>query len=316
MNQNLNLGNTTNSKSILSRISEYWKSVPLFIKFINIITIILYVPSLFCKQIPYYLANIPFLTIFKIQIWRIFTGTLLTTNIINILLALLFWVDKASKLEKSIGTIQYCLIFFMNSFIIRIIYTIIIVVFEIIVKDKVIKTGKVSGNIHSSGFWPVIICELSLLCLSNPNSQVRFSCLPFELKAKYYPIFVFIMFGLLNNLSIDFEILIGILYSFLYHFLLKSKLKISKVFIKKVENYCCIKQISKINGFISIDSLGDRVINVVNNVAEKVKAVAVNQGLASFKGTGVSVSETYATQITEGYSGVSAESNSVEIKRV
>ena len=316
MSQNINLGNPPTSKSILSHISDYWKKIPLFIKFINIITIAIYIPSLFFKQIPYYLANIPYFTLLKFQIWRIFTGTLLTTSIINIIMSLLFWVDKASKLENSLGTVQYSLIFFMNSFIIRIIYSIIIIIYEIITKDKIIKTGKINGEIHSSGFWPVIICELSLLCLSNPNSDVRLLCLPFEFKAKYYPIFIFIMFGLLNNLNTDFEVLIGILYSFLYHFVLKNKLKISTVFVKKVENCCCIKKIAKIKGFVSIDTLGNKVANVVNSITEKVKNVTVTQGLEAFKGTGIPVGGTYGTQNTEDYTGVGTESNSVTIRKI
>ena len=100
----------------------------------------------------------------------------------------------------------------------------------------------------NSGIWPYIISELTLLSLSNPNQIIKLFFFP-DIKAKFYPIIVFIIFALLNNLIIDLEVFCGILYSFLYHFIIKNKLKISKKYIKNLENSKCVKCFSKCGGF-------------------------------------------------------------------
>ena len=280
MKRSINLGHTvTNNEDCSTRLSKIWKSIPFFVKTINILTILIYIPSLFVKEIPYYLANIPYFTLLKFQLWRLLTGTLLTTNVFNIILYLLFWVNEASKLETGLGTVSYFLIFLMNSTFIRIIYSILMVIIGLLTKKNIYNKGKFTGRINSSGLTPVIMCELSLLCLSNPNSKMKFLCIPFEFKAKYYPIFLFITFGLLNSLYTDVEILIGILYSFLYHFILKNKLRISNNLAIKIEKLCCC--IKNINGFVKVNKISRRVTNTVG--------VNGNKGFTPFKGESTTV---------------------------
>ena len=301
MKKNINLGQSiTNNEDCSSRLSKIWRSIPFFIKTINILTILIFIPSLFIKEIPYYMANIPYFTLLKFQLWRLFTGTLLTTNIFNILLALLFWVREASKLESGLGTVTYFLIFLINSTFIRLIYSILMVIIEIMTKKNIYKTGKITGPIRSSGLLPVIMCELSLLCLSNPNSTMKFLCIPIEFKAKYYPIILLITFGLLNDLYTDVEILIGILYSYLYYFILKNKLRISNNFVIKIENLCCC--IKNLNGFITINSISKRATNTTSQYEKNI-----TKGYTAFKGEGVTVGGTLGTN-NEDYAGVSQNS--------
>ena len=113
--------------------------------------------------------------------------------------------------------------------------------------------AKIDNNdfVSNSGIWPYIISELTLLSLSNPNEIIKLFFFP-ELKAKFYPIIVFIIFCLLNNLIVALEAFCGILYAFIYHFLIKNKLKISKKFIKKIENTGCMRCLMKCGGFITI----------------------------------------------------------------
>ena len=178
----------------------------------------------------------------------------MNTGIINIALFLVLWIKLGAILEDSTGTILYLFIFMINSTLIQIIYTILIFVISLIIKNKNILLLKLDNNNNietNSGIWPYIISELTLLSLSNPNQIIKLFFFP-DIKAKFYPIIVFIIFALLNNLIIDLEVFCGILYSFLYHFCIKSKLNFSKKCIKNLEDSKCIKCFSKCGGFISI----------------------------------------------------------------
>ena len=245
-----NINNIPN-KSYCARLCEV---IPLFIKLIVLITITLYIINRFAFNLSLYISNIPFYTIYKYQIWRLFSTSLMNTGIINIALSLVLWIKLGAILEDSTGTILYLFIFMINSTLIQIIYTILIFVISLIIKNKNILLLKLDNNnniVTNSGIWPYIISELTLLSLSNPNQIIKLFFFP-DIKAKFYPIIVFIIFALLNNLIIDLEVFCGILYSFLYHFFIKSKLNFSKKCIKNLEDSKCIKCFSKCGGFISI----------------------------------------------------------------
>jgi membrane associated rhomboid family serine protease len=244
-----NINNIPN-KSYCARLCEV---IPLFIKLIVLITITLYIINRFAFNLSLYISNIPFYTIYKYQIWRLFSTSLMNTGIINIALSLVLWIKLGAILEDSTGTILYLFIFIINSTLIQIIYTILIFVISLIIKNKNILLLKLDNNyiVTNSGIWPYIISELTLLSLSNPNQIIKLFFFP-DIKAKFYPIIVFIIFALLNNLIIDLEVFCGILYSFLYHFFIKSKLNFSKKCIKNLEDSKCIKCFSKCGGFISI----------------------------------------------------------------
>ena len=246
-----NINNIPN-KSYCARLCEV---IPLFIKLIVLITITLYIINRFAFNLSLYISNIPFYTIYKYQIWRLFSTSLMNTGIINIALSLVLWIKLGAILEDSTGTILYLFIFMINSTLIQIIYTILIFIISLIIKNKNILLLKLDNNnnniVTNSGIWPYIISELTLLSLSNPNQIIKLFFFP-DIKAKFYPIIVFIIFALLNNLIIDLEVFCGILYSFLYHFFIKSKLNFSKKCIKNLEDSKCIKCFSKCGGFISI----------------------------------------------------------------
>ena len=202
----------------------------------------------------------------------------MNTGIINILLSLVLWIKFGTILENSIGTILYLFIFIINSSLIQIIYTTIISIISLIIGNKNILKLKIDNNnvVNNSGIWPYIICELTLLSLSNPNEIIKLFFFP-ELRARFYPLIVFVIFSLVNNLIIDLEVFCGILYAFIYHFLIKNKLKISKTFIKKIENTKFIKCFIKCGGFISIKE--NRFSNSDN---KRQRAVVINNNITNF----------------------------------
>jgi hypothetical protein len=202
----------------------------------------------------------------------------MNTGIINLVLLIILWLKFGAILENTIGTILYLFIFIINSSLIQIIYTIIIYIISLIIKNKNILKLKIDNNdfVSNSGIWPYIISELTLLSLSNPNEIIKLFFFP-ELKAKFYPIIVFIIFCLLNNLIVALEAFCGILYAFIYHFLIKNKLKISKTFIKKIENTKFIKCFMKCGGFISIK---ENKFSSSNN--KKQRTVVINNNFPNF----------------------------------
>ena len=252
---------------------KLWGLVPFFIKFMSFITLILYILNLFCKDISFYLSNIPLYTVYHFQIWRLFTSFLITTNIFNVILGLIFWTREGSSMEIRMGSLKYIFIFLRNNICIQILYTLIIYLISLIIRNKNFMGKKViyeNDNIHSiksCGFWPGIMCELTLLCLCNPNTKVKFLFIPFLFSAKFYPFLWYILFCLVNtkNYNNDLEVLVGIVFALIHQKFLKNCCNISDKFIGKIENLICCKWFLDVTGFVRSNQFNNKYIDDKTN---------------------------------------------------
>jgi len=242
---------------------KLWNIVPLFVKFISLTTFFLSILNLFFSSISFLLANIPFYTIYNLQLWRLLSSVFITTSVINVILGLIFWTREGSSIETRLGTMKYIIIFFRNTILIEILYSLIIFLISLILKDKDFTLKKVNskGLTRNSGFWPVIICEITLLCICNPNSKVKFLCIPFEFKAKYYPIIWFAVFCCFNNYISILEVLTGIIFAFIYQYFLRYFINIPDKFIEKMENNCFFTWMLKLTGFVSVSHITNKFMD-------------------------------------------------------
>ena len=120
---------------------------------------------------------------------------------------------------------------------------------------------------------------MTLLCMSNQENPIKFLFFPCELKAKYYPFILFVIFTLLNGFKIDFQVICGVIYGVVYHYFLKNKLLFSDELGKKLENLFCFKGLRKFYGFISLTSPEKQV--EVKSFPKSEKDTNISQGIES-----------------------------------
>ena len=260
------------------KIGKIFSNIPLFIKCYFIITLVFYILNLKLTFISYYLINVPTFTILRFQIWRLITSVFITTNIFQIILAFFVWVKYASLLETSLGTIKYTLIFLVNTFCIQVLNLIIYPFFSLVSKKSFNTEIKSQKN---SGLWGIVMCEMTLLCVSNPESPMKLLLIPYTVKAKIYPIILVLMFILVNYLEIDVEIISGVIYGFIYFYYLKTKLQISDTFVQTLETNNAFKWLSNFKGFISVTHISSGMpisitkVSSIDNEQEKLKGKGV-----------------------------------------
>jgi membrane associated rhomboid family serine protease len=242
-NQNQNSNNNNNYfQTCKDTIKQYWSGVPFFARFIIIITLTLYILSWFTTFMLNF-ANIPLYTIYKFHLWRLITSVFMTLSIINIIFAFIAWLPDALKLEKSTGTVRYFLNFMINSILIQIMYTIIIFIISLFYKNILL--------MPSSGLWPMILAEITILCLSNPQGQLQMMFIPCMIPSKFYPWALFGFFTILN-MNVQLDILAGILYGYLFFYYLKNKIQFSDEFISRAENWPILNKISLFESFVTL----------------------------------------------------------------
>jgi len=264
------------------KLGKIWLNIPLFIKCYFIITIVLYILNLKLTFISYFLINVPSYTILKFQIWRLITSVFITTNIFQIILAFFVWVKYASLLETSLGTIKYTLIFLLNTLCIQVFNIVIYSFFSLLNKKSFNSEIKSKKN---SGLWGIVMCEMTLLCVSNPESPMKLLLIPYTVKAKIYPIILVLMFILVNYLEIDVEIISGVIYGFIYFYYLKTKLQISDTFVQKLEVNPVLKCLSNFKGFISVTHISSGMPISIT----KISTIDNEQEQEKLKGKGVIV---------------------------
>ena len=273
-NNSLNSGNCC--KDCKEFITGILNSMPFFVKMVVCSTVILYLINLIIPFVARFLADIPYFTIYYFQIWRIFTTPFMTTSIFSVIFSIYFWYEKASKLEKGMGTVKYILIFFINSFCIQIMFLALMFLLSLIIGNKAPLIMKVTPNgVRNEGIWPILLCDITLLCLSNPDENMQFRFFPCIIKAKYYPILLFLIFTIISGFQIDFENMCGIGFGFLYHYFLRSILNISNNFADKVGNSCLCRWMKNKKGFIGSGGI-NAFNNIVNNAVNDVRNVNIN----------------------------------------
>ena len=205
-------------------------------------------------------------------------------------------------------SIKYIFILFINSILIQIIYCLLLLIGFLISRNKKILTLNLkNGKVQNSGIWPIIMAELTLLCMSNPEILIRLFFFPCEIKAKFYPFILFFIFLLLNFFEIDFGVLSGIIYGLLYHFFLRNSLQISDKFVQKIEKSFIGSCLGNFKKFIPFNNnIHVRIENITNTQKDDKN----NKKFVPFQGEGIKVGGSYGTKEGE-YDGIKQNNSSV-----
>jgi hypothetical protein len=169
-----------------------WTKIPMFFYLYLIITLILFIVTMFIG-VGVYLMNIPIFTIFKLQVWRVFLNYFVFTSIFSLIISLLVMYSLSTTEESERGTGRFILEIFYRNLAIQILFTAI----------GILGALFFDARMSSSGIWPVYFVFLTLRCLENPEGETTFCMLPCPIKNKYYPIFLLMIFTLLGGGNLD-----------------------------------------------------------------------------------------------------------------
>ena len=231
-NENNNYENNSNGNEnffslIATRLQIWFNSITFIVKVIVVFSMAFWALDLITiDTITYCLANVPYYTVGYFQIWRIITGNLITTGFFSLLFAIIFWVSDGMIIEKQQGSTKYFIYFLIHSTIIQITYDLIYLLFIGISSRPI--------YIYSSGLWCYIICEVTINCLVSPNTKIYLLCIPYAIKAKFFPILILFIFFIFGGFELGIFIAVG--YGFIYGLFLKNYLIISDDMLLKIES--------------------------------------------------------------------------------
>ena len=250
--QKNNQNNNDTSQNIFSliivKLKNWFNSITFIVKQIVALSIILCILDFFTiNYITYIFSNVPYYSIGHFQIWRFITGNLITSGIFSLIFALIFWVSDGKVVEKMKGSAKYLIYFLIHSIIIQIFYALIY--YFLINKSQPEKK-----DIHSTGLWCYIICEVTINCLISPESKIFLPFIPYGIKAKFFPFIILLIFFIFGGF--DLGMFISVIYGFIYGFFLYKYLEINNEYIINFENKY-MKCFFRFRGYIQIDDISE-----------------------------------------------------------
>ena len=230
---------------IFESLKAWFNSITFTVRIIVVLSVMFWMLDLITiGYITFCFSNVPYYTIGYLQIWRLVTGNLITTGFFSLLIAIIFWVSDGKIMEKQQGSVKYFIFFLIHSTIIQIIYALLFFLFE--------GVSKRPNQIYSSGLWYYIICEITINCLVSPETKIYLLCIPYAIKAKFFPILILLIFFIFGGF--DLGMFVGVVYGFLYGIILKKYLIISDdKFIQLESGF--FNSFSNCGGFIKMSEI-------------------------------------------------------------
>lgn len=158
------------------------------------------------------LANIPMFTVYKFEIYRLFTSLFVCTSFFSLSLAYFSFLPTGKQLEYSMGSTEYACVLLTIGLMTNVLY----------LCSTFLLDGLLGGQywlaIPSFGPWNVLFGVIAMECIQAPQNSTR-NFLFLTIPTLYYPILVLFFYSFLGDLSIAHLISIGLGYSFGYGYL-------------------------------------------------------------------------------------------------
>ena len=264
--------NNSDNISYTTKAKNFIDSIPFCIKILLGSNLIFFCFCHFFISFSLAFANIPYYTILKFQIWRLLTSNFISTNFLNLIFVIFFWLPQSMNLERSIGTVRYMINFFVNSIFIQLLYDLFLLIFSIFNSSILLKKIYYDKNnnmeyIESDGLWPYIMMEMTILCLANPENEMNILCFSSPIKSKYYPLILFVILTVCN-FTIKFDLIAGILYGCIYVYYLRNYLDFDEQTIEKIEGSFLFNYTKNYPSFVKKSNVDASLLlgNDMNNI--------------------------------------------------
>lgn len=193
-----------------AQFKSWWKDLPVFSRFIFIITIVTSLISMFNLLFMLFVFCFnPLLVTQGYMFWQFFTFPYTCLNPLSAAFSLCSYMPGCGRKERLLGTFRFIVYFTLQNFIIGLTFIPLFYLLYYIGAPAEVYFLK----LFITGLWPAIMVEMVLTYNEDGDEFVQFMCFPVKLKRKWYPWAFFLLFSLL--FGVVFNLLAGILTGYL-----------------------------------------------------------------------------------------------------
>lgn len=211
---------------VLTAYEGYLRDTPLITRYVLNSILISFFTSFFFSP-AYLLANVPIFTILKFQLYRIITSPLICSDILSLFFAFMGFMNHGVKLEQSMGSTLFAVLFFTLTIVTNVLFLII----------SFILWGLTNNDKHlagvSMGIWVVLLGIIAVECAQAPPETKR-RLFFLEVPALYYPLVLLALFSCFAGFQLSYCLGVAVGYAYGYGKLDRWKVKPETV--RKWEN--------------------------------------------------------------------------------
>lgn len=216
---------------VLTAYESYLRDTPLITRYVLNATVISFITGFFFNP-AYLLANIPIFTIFKFQLYRIFTSPLICTDILSLFFTFMGFMNHGVRLEQSMGSTLFAVLFFTLTIVTNILFLIIsILLWGLTNSDSYL-------SMASLGIWTVLLGIIAVECSEAPPDTKR-KLFFLEVPAVYYPLVLLALFSMFAGVKLAYCLGVAVGYAYGYGKMDRWKVKVETVSAKQM-HVCCV----------------------------------------------------------------------------
>ena len=192
----------------LTTYENFVQRTPLVTRYILTTLSVTYVIS-FAFDPTYALSCIPYHTVFRFQLYRLITSSLLCTNALSLFFAFLSFGDTGRRLEHGLGSAAMGTLICTLSAMINASYATL----------SLLAYGMSGNNLsiaipNNSGFWPVLLAIIAIECSTAPIDSVRRLFGAYEIRTRYYPLLLLGLFTLFGGFHLAYGLGVAVGYAY------------------------------------------------------------------------------------------------------
>ena len=233
------------SNPFLTAYEGYVRDTPLVTRYVLNAVVISYFLSFFVDP-TFALANIPYFTIFRFQLYRMITSPLVCSSILNLFFAFMGFMNNGVKLEQSMGSALFGVLFFKLTIFTNLLFLVV----SILLYGLTNNDGYLAGV--SVGVWTVLLSIIAVECAqAPPNSKRKLFFL--EIPVLYYPLVLLALFSLFAGFRLAY--CLGVAVGYLQGFGKLDRWKVKVETARKWESdRGCLRGFYSRAGYISVSS--------------------------------------------------------------
>lgn len=208
---------------------------------------IMYILSFFLP-LEYFLSNIPYFTIFRIQIFRLITSPIAGNSIFTLLLILITYPMMGTKMEVSMGSTAFLFTLMTLNLLVNIFFVLIALLCYL---------SGVSSALgwYCENFWIILFALITVDCMHTPDAPRRLLFIPVDIPSKYMPLALYGLIVLFSGFELAYAL--SIVVGFLYQRGHLDRLKPPSRYCEELENEGgWLRSLSRKPGYVLSGMLG------------------------------------------------------------
>ena len=207
--------NSSPGGSILSSYNSWAAGVPFVTRSTLVSISVIGILSLFGLDFSDYLANVPYFTLYRFEIYRILTSVFMNNSIISVIFMWLFFPAMGARMEQQQGSATFGWLLYASAIAINLAFVAICFVGSMFYGGVILA--------ECSGFWSVLFTLITLDCLAMPDQPRRLLCIPVDIPGPYFPLALFAFFSFFGGFRLDLALGIAVGFGYKEGYLEKLK---------------------------------------------------------------------------------------------